>query len=121
MSRVNIKYMREYLNGRNYDRRKLIAMLHQLVPEVERLYRAEDQHDRCHDLHGKVNARDFANGCTAEQRRLYGCAPDADDLAQAKETIAMYEKRLGRTLEFIKDLNGAANNIKREIYGENDG
>lgn len=37
------------------------------------------QHNLCHDLHGKVDARAFADGCAAEQRKLYGCALDADE------------------------------------------
>lgn len=36
-------------------------------------------HDLCHNLHGKVDARAFADGCAQEQRNLYGCAPDADE------------------------------------------
>jgi len=39
------------------------------------------QHDLCHDQHGKVDARAFADGCAREQRKLYGCAPDVDALA----------------------------------------
>jgi NTP pyrophosphatase (non-canonical NTP hydrolase) len=39
------------------------------------------QHDLCHDQHGKVDARAFADGCAAEQRKLYGQAPDADRLS----------------------------------------
>lgn len=38
----------------------------------------ESIHDVCHNLHGTVDAKAFAAGCAAEQRRLYGCAPDHD-------------------------------------------
>jgi len=41
------------------------------------------KHDLCHNLHGQVDARAFNDGCNAELRKLYGCAPDADDLAEA--------------------------------------
>ena len=39
------------------------------------------KHELCHDLHGQVNACDFADGCAKEQRKLYGAAPHADKLA----------------------------------------
>lgn len=45
------------------------------------------RHDLCHNLHGKVDARAFADGCAQEQRRLYGCAPDADALEQARTAL----------------------------------
>lgn len=58
-----------------------------LRAEVDRLKRGdwtpEEIHDICHNLHGKVDARAFADGCAAEQRKLYGCAPDADAAAEA--------------------------------------
>jgi hypothetical protein len=48
---------------------------------VAELQAVIDRHDLCHNLHGKVDARAFADGCAQEQRRLYGCAPDADEVA----------------------------------------
>lgn len=45
-------------------------------------------HDLCHDLHGKVGPRDFADGCADEQRRHYGCAPDADEVARLRAIVA---------------------------------
>lgn len=56
----------------------------------ERAERAEAviaQHDLCHKLHGKVDARAFADGCAAEQRKLYGCAPDADRVRELEGRI----------------------------------
>lgn len=50
--------------------------------------RVVEQHDLCHNLHGKVDARAFADGCAAEQRKLYGCAPDADEIASLKQQLA---------------------------------
>ena len=67
-----------------------------LVAEVRRLRGVIDQHDLCHDLHGKVNAGDFARGCAAEQRRLYGCAPDADRAAALELKLAGVLLTLGR-------------------------
>lgn len=41
----------------------------------------EEIHTICHNLHGTVDAEGFADGCAAEQMKLYGCAPDRDRLA----------------------------------------
>lgn len=56
-----------------------------LLAEVVRLRAIISTHDLCHNLHGKVGAREFADGCAAEQRNLYGCAPDADELEKWRE------------------------------------
>lgn len=53
-----------------------------LLAEVLELRAVLAAHDLCHDLHGKVDVQDFAKGCAAEQRKLYGCAPDADAAAR---------------------------------------
>jgi hypothetical protein len=45
------------------------------------------KHDLCHNLHGKVDARAFAEGCAAEQRKLYGCAHDADEVATLRSKL----------------------------------
>ena len=42
----------------------------------------ESIHDICHNLHGTVDARAFADACRDEQRKLYGCAPDADRVVE---------------------------------------
>lgn len=46
------------------------------------------QHDLCHNLHGQVGPREFTDGCSAEQRRLYGCAPDADEVQRLRALLA---------------------------------
>lgn len=55
-----------------------------LVDEVTRLkagkFTVEEIHGICHNLHGTVDAKGFADGCAAEQRKLYGVAPDRDAL-----------------------------------------
>lgn len=45
------------------------------------------KHDLCHNLHGKVDARSFADGCAAEQRKLYGEAPDCDRAKELEEAV----------------------------------
>lgn len=63
--------------------------------EVARLKRGEftaaEVHDICHNLRGTVPAAEFAAGCAAEQRKLYGCAPDADEVARLRNQVAGYE------------------------------
>jgi len=71
------------------------AVIERQAAKVERLTGVIAQHDLCHDLHGKVNAEDFAKGCEAEQRRLYGCAPHADEVARLKAKEAIDLKALG--------------------------
>lgn len=41
-------------------------------------FTADEIHEICHNLHGTVSAQAFADGCAAEQRKLYGYAPDRD-------------------------------------------
>lgn len=63
----------------------------------EKLEKAEAiiaQHDLCHNLHGKVDAQAFAAGCAAEQRKLYGCAPDADQARINCETVELLHPKL---------------------------
>lgn len=55
--------------------------------EVRRLQRVIDQHDLCHDLHGKVGPEDFAAGCVAEQRRLYGRSPPAEMIERLRKVV----------------------------------
>lgn len=52
------------------------------------------QHDLCHDLDGKVGARDFAMGCAKKQRELYGCAPHLDDADSLVRECHQFAKHL---------------------------
>lgn len=45
-------------------------------------------HDVCHNLTGDVGAREFADGCAVEQRKRYGCAPDADRVKELERANA---------------------------------
>jgi hypothetical protein len=67
-----------------------------LIAEIRRLREVIAQHDLCHDLHGKVDARAFANGCASEQRRIYGCSPDADDVRWLRAENAALQAALRR-------------------------
>ena len=64
------------------ESRYSIAQERELRAEIARLlagnWTPEEVNGICHNLHGVVDARGFADGCAAEQRKLYGCAPDAD-------------------------------------------
>lgn len=63
---------------------RILAAFTALKTDVDRLksgrFTKDEIHNICHNLHGTVTAREFADGCAAEQRTLYGCAPDADAL-----------------------------------------
>lgn len=69
-------------------RLEILTRLDALQAENEKLRGIIAQHDLCHDLHGTVDAPAFAAGCAAEQRRIYNCAPDADELARVRTEIA---------------------------------
>lgn len=69
------------------------------------------QHDLCHNLHGKVDAIAFAEGCAAEQRKLYGCAPHADlvaSLSAALRDIAEYETHPEWKADYRTDIQHRA-------------
>lgn len=60
----------------------------------------------CHNLHGTVTAAQFAEGCAAEQRRLYGCVPWADELGMWKR-YASYLKCCAQSGEHkVMDFDG---------------
>lgn len=42
----------------------------------------------------KVTAQDFADGCAAEQRKHYGCAPDADRVERLRKVIQHVAQQL---------------------------
>ena len=50
-------------------------------------------HDLCHNLHGKVGPREFADGCADEQRKLFGCAPDADKVHELLSVLMDVNER----------------------------
>lgn len=76
--------------------------LERLDAEIARLkagkFTAEEIHGICHNLHDTVDARGFADGCAAEQRKLYGCALDADRVHtfddRIRAEIARIESRI---------------------------
>ncbi len=72
---------------RHDDGPAFVPLMRKAADEIERLRKVIADHDLCHNLHGKVDARAFADGCVAEQRKLYGCAPDADELARLRAIV----------------------------------
>lgn len=99
-----------------YGRHPLVG---QVVEELLSLRGVIEQHNLCHDLHGKVNAEDFAKGCEAEQRRIYGCAPHADRIAELEAEIERL-KRTAWTIEMIVDgFNKIAVEERDELKREN--
>lgn len=90
--------------------RDLAADNEALAAKIDRGdFSKEEIHNWCHNLHGKVNAEEFAAGCEAEQRRLYGCAPDVDtnqklrvELAATYEKLRLVKKDASRLEQLIK-------------------
>jgi hypothetical protein len=80
---------REYASIEEQDRAE--SLISSLEAELTRLqagkFTEAEIHAICHDLHGTVDARGFADGCAAEQRKLYGCAPDADRALKLEATL----------------------------------
>lgn len=80
------------------------------VAELEAIIAA---HDLCHDLHGKVGPREFADGCAAEQRKFYGCAPDADRVAELSAENARLRAALAAA---IRSPMGDVPDLAFEFY-----
>lgn len=96
-----------YWDGCNCNQR-----IRTLESELARLRCVIAKHDLCHDLHGKVGAREFADGCAAEQRKLYGCAPDADELAALRAENARLRK-------LVDPVQHAGNDMEPDEYPGN--
>lgn len=50
----------------------------------------EEIHNFCHKLPETVSACEFAAGCAEYQRKIYGRAPHADDLAAVDRVLRSY-------------------------------
>lgn len=70
-----------------------LTRAHEAERRVKELEAIIKQHDLCHNLHGKVDDRAFADGCAAEQRKLYGRAPDADRIAALESQLRAQPER----------------------------
>jgi len=53
-------------------------------------------HNLCHNLHGQVGAEEFAAGCAAEQRKLFGCAPHADKVERLQQELKILQESPAR-------------------------
>lgn len=66
-----------------------------LEAENERLRRGDftkdEIHAICHNLHGTVDAEAFADGCAAEQVKLYGRSPDRQRAEAAEAQLEQYK------------------------------
>lgn len=64
----------------------------------------EELHNLCHNLHGIETARGFADGCNEEQRKFFGCAPDADEVVRLKAKLAKWESEpVGKMITDLRD------------------
>lgn len=91
----------------------------ELRKEVERLKRGdwtpEEVHDICHNLHGKVSAEEFAAGCAAEQRKLYGRAPDADMKEGYRKSYELMLAGMESVCESRDELKMENRELKKEV------
>jgi hypothetical protein len=74
-----------------------------LIRERDKYRAIVHQHNLCHDMHGKVGAKEFAQGCDAEQRKLYGCAPHADEIENLRATLEVMAGSLNAFLNKRRD------------------
>lgn len=85
------------MSGTLGDSRRRIA---ELEAEVERLtsgkWTPQEVNDLCHDLPKVVGPRAYADGCAKQQRELFGCAPDADRIAELEARVADQAKEIER-------------------------
>ena len=80
----------------------LLAENAKLRIENTKLRKIIEQNDLCHNLHGEVDARAFADGCAQEQYKEYGCAPDADAVISLR--LQLREALLTQRLVRICDI-----------------
>lgn len=89
----------KYVCKQHHDELRVAHTYEELADKCKQLQAIIDRHDLCHNL-GQVDVRSFADGCTQEQRKLFGCSPDADDVewlrARVKEVITGVEEITGR-------------------------
>ena len=78
--------------------------------EVARANAVIDQHELCHDEHGKVNARQFADLCAREQRQEYGEAPDRDEIHRLRGVIRGREAKITDLEKQVRTLTTEAAN-----------
>lgn len=78
-----------------------------LMRVIRRCHAAEKAlawHKQCHELDGTVTPRQFADGCAAYQRQLYGFAPDADELAGERKARELLMKGLESVTDLYDDV-----------------
>jgi len=74
---------------------RLRERIKELESNVFSLQQIVTTHDLCHNLHGAVDAQAFADGCANEQRKHFGCAPDADEVERLQQRCWEMEDKLG--------------------------
>lgn len=91
-SSVSAEQRIEAYKGIDTSKSRIVNRIRSDALKLSSLQEIIDTHDLCHNLHGKIDARAFTDGCTAEQRKLYGCAPDADLVARQQKEIGRLRK-----------------------------
>lgn len=71
-----------------------LAFIQHILDRMNTAERIIENHDLCHDKHGQVGVKEFAEGCADEQRKHYGRAPDAED-AKKWRALCQMTKRAG--------------------------
>lgn len=100
------------------------ALLAELLAERERLLRGEftpeEIHGICHNLHGTVSAEEFAAGCEAEMRKLYGRCPWTER-SQAERRVLEAAKAVYReSTEETRDALDAATDALLALEAKED-
>ena len=88
------------INRLGTEKLDLMDRIQSQSAELARLRSIIDTHDLCHNL-GKVDARAFADGCTQEQRKHFGCAPDADEVERLRAEL---DRRKGDPVTRLHNL-----------------
>lgn len=74
----------------------------------------EEIHDICHNLHNCVGVEEFAQGCAAEQRKIYGSAPHADEIIRLRRSADKTFQRLAAEAQTLyESIMDAANENDR--------
>lgn len=69
------------------DSHQMLLHVFECHDEIRKLRAVIETHQLCHNLHGKVDAEAFAEGCADEQRKHFGCAPHADRVTELEQKL----------------------------------
>jgi hypothetical protein len=82
-----------------------VAFIQHILDRMNTAERIIENYNLCHDKHRQVGVEEFSEGCADEQRKHYGCAPDAEDARKWRELV-----------EFVDEADARGRSILASLY-----